>query len=92
MTVNVDTEIDLNIKKLDEMIEKIKLLEDKSKLLQFITIAEFAKLRNCSIKTAQDIFRDKTFPSENYGRQIVVELQALKNWYQVKRDKKNNCA
>ena len=38
MTVNVDTEIDLNIKKITEIIEELKLLEDKSKLLNFITI------------------------------------------------------
>lgn len=40
MNVNISTqtEIDLNIKKLDEMLDKIKLLEDKSKMLQFITI------------------------------------------------------
>lgn len=91
-TINIDTDIKEDLKMLNEMIDKIKLLEDKSKMLQFITIEEFAKLRQCSIKTAQDIFRDKTFPSENYGKLIVVELQALKNWYQVKRDKKNNCA
>ena len=93
MTVNVatTTDIDINIKKLDEMLEKIKSVEDKSKMLNFITIQEFAKIRGCSIKTAQDIFRDKTFPSENYGKNIVVELEALKNWYMTKRDK-NNCA
>lgn len=45
MNVNISTEaeIDLNIKKLDEMIEKIKLLEDKSKMLQFITIRRVCK-------------------------------------------------
>lgn len=45
MTVNVgtETEIDLNIKKLDEMLGKIKLLEDKSKMLQFITIRRICK-------------------------------------------------
>lgn len=91
MTLNIATDIDLNIKKLDEMLEKLKLIEDKSKMINFITIAEFAKIRNCSIKTAQDIFREKTFPSENYGKNIVVELQALKKWYEQKRDK-NNCA
>ncbi len=93
MNVNISTEaeIDLNIKKLDEMIEKIKLLEDKSKMLNFLTIAEFAKIRNCSIKTAQEIYNAESFPSENYGKQKVVELQALKNWYMTKRDK-NNCA
>lgn len=89
MTVNVatTTDIDINIKKLDEMLEKIKSVEDKSKMLNFITIQEFAKIRNCSIKTAQDIFNDKTFPSENFGKQKVVEIQALKKWYEQKRDK-----
>lgn len=45
MTINVgtETEIDLNIKKLDEMLNKIKLLEDKSKMLQFITIRRICK-------------------------------------------------
>lgn len=43
VNVNTETEIDLNIKKLDEMIEKIKLLEDKSKMLQFITIRRVCK-------------------------------------------------
>lgn len=56
MTINIETDIDLNIKKLDEMLEKIKLLEDKSKMISFITIKEFAKLRNCSIGTSQKIF------------------------------------
>lgn len=91
MTVNVatTTDIDINIKKLDEMLKKIKSVEDKSKMLNFITIQEFAKIRNCSIKTAQDIFNDKTFPSENFGKQKVVEIQALKKWYEQKRDKNN---
>lgn len=66
MTVNVDTEIDLNIKKITEIIEKLKLLEDKSKMLNFLTISEFAKLRQCSIKTAQDIFNSESFPAESY--------------------------
>lgn len=46
MTVNVDTDIDLNIKKVDELLEKIKLLEDKSKMITFITIKTS---QNCEI-------------------------------------------
>lgn len=87
LNLNVDSEIDLNIKKLDEMIKKLELLDHKSKILNFITISEFAKLRKCSIKTAQDIFNDSSFPSENYGKTKVAEIQAVKNWYQVKREK-----
>lgn len=88
MTVNVETDIDLNMKKLDELIDKLKLLEDKSKMLNFLTISEFAKLRNCSIKTAQDIYNASSFPSENFGKQKVAEVQAVKEWYKQKRDKK----
>ena len=87
MTVFLNSEIDTNINKLDEMLGKMKLLEDKSKMLNFITIQEFAKIRNCSIKTAQDIFNDSSFPSENYGKQKVVELEALRQWYMKKRNK-----
>lgn len=64
MNVNIDTDIDLNIQKVDELVSKLDALEDKSKLLCFITIAEFANLRNCSIATAQRIFKQKDFPSE----------------------------
>lgn len=92
MTVNIatTTDIDTNIKKLDEMLKKIKSVEDKSKMLNFLTINEFAKLRNCSISTAQAIFNDSSFPSENYGKTKVAEIEAVKNWYQVKREKNNN--
>ena len=91
MTVNLNTDTKEDITKLDgtitEIIEKLQLLEDKSKMLNFITISDFAKLRNCSIKTAQDIYNDKTFPSENFGKIKVAEVQAVKKWYEQKRDK-----
>lgn len=91
MTLNVETDIDLNIKKVDELLEKLKQLEDKSKMITFITIKDFSKLRNISLKSAQDMFNIPDFPSENYGKQKVVELTALINWYQQKRDKNDSC-
>lgn len=75
-TVNIDTNIKEELNMLNEMIEKLELLEDKSKMLQFITISEFAKIRGCSIKTAQDIFRDKTFPSENYRKAYRCRIRS----------------
>ncbi len=89
MTINIETDIDTQIKKLDETIEKLKQLEDKSRLLNFVTIQQLAEARNCSIKTAQDIFNDKSLPVEEYGKQKVVELNALINWYQQRRSRKN---
>lgn len=68
MTVNVNTNIEENIRKVDELLEKMKQLEDKSNMIKFIGIKEFAKIRNCSLKIAQDIFNEQSFPSENYRK------------------------
>lgn len=58
MILKIETDFDLNIKKLDEMLEKITLLEKKSKMINFITIQEFAKIRGCSIRHfAKNILR-----------------------------------
>lgn len=64
MNINIETDIDLNIQKVDELVSKLEELEDKSKMINFLTISEFAKIRNCSIATAQRIFKQKSFPSE----------------------------
>ena len=66
MNIHIQTDIDANIQKLDELIEKLELVEDKSKMVQFLTIKEFCKLRNCSLSTGQKLFRLSSFPSENY--------------------------
>lgn len=68
MNVNINNDFEKNLKQLDEMLEKIQLLEDKSKLLNFITIKQFSELRGCSVKVAQDIFNEQSFPSENYRK------------------------
>lgn len=89
MTLNIETDIDTQIKQLDEILEKIKLLEDKSKLLNFVTIEQLAAARKCSIRTAQQIFQDEALPVESYGKQKVVELNALLHWYQQRRGRKS---
>lgn len=91
MKVNISTDIDENIQKLNEMLQKLELVEDKSKMLNFITISQFAEIRGVSLKTARDLFNEPTFPSEDYGKNKVVELQALKEWYMVKRSKNKKC-
>lgn len=87
MTINIDADIDENIDKLDELLEKLKLLEDKSKMLNFITIKEFATIRKCSLKIAQTLFNEQSFPSEDYGKTKVAEVSAVIKWYQQKRSK-----
>lgn len=65
----------------------LKSLEDKTKLLTLVTIKEFAKMRNCSVKIAQDIFNSSDFPSEDFGKQKVVSVEGLRIWYFKKRKK-----
>lgn len=78
MTVNLQTDIDTQIKKLDEMLKKLDLLEDKSNnIIKFITIKEFAQIRHCSEQVAQRIFNLPDFPSENYAKQKAVEIRGL---------------
>ncbi len=88
MNINIDTDIDFNIRKLDELIEKLKLTEDKTKAIRLITIKEFAEIRNCSLSCARKIYLLPSFPSEDIAKTKVAELNAILNWYSQKRDKK----
>lgn len=82
MTVNLQTDIDIQIEKLNQMLEKLDLLEDKTNMIKFITIKEFAQIRQCSQQVAQRIFNLPDFPSENYAKQKAVELRGAKRMVQ----------
>ena len=87
VTLNIDTDLDELIKKCDELLSKYEQLEEQTKKIHFITIKEFAEMRGCSIKIAQDIFNLPDFPSEDFGKEKVVSIEALRNWYMQKRKK-----
>ena len=87
MTLNLDTNIEQHIQKCVELLAKYEQLEEHTKKLHFVTIKEFAEMRGCSIKIAQDIFNLPDFPSEDFGKEKVVSIEALRNWYMQKRKK-----
>lgn len=89
ITLNIDTDIDEQIKKCDELLAKYEQLEEKTKKIHFVTIKEFAEMRGCSLKIAGDIFKLSDFPSEDFGKEHVVSIEALRNWYMTKRSKKD---
>lgn len=89
MVVNIDTNCKEQMKQLEELLAKYEQLEEQTKKMQFITIKEFAEMRGCSIKIAQDIFNLPDFPSEDFGKEKVVYIGALKNWYMQQRKKVN---
>ena len=53
----------------------------------FYTPTEFAKLRNCSVQTALNIYNLYNFPCENYGKEKVALGSAIRNWYSQRRAK-----
>lgn len=53
----------------------------------FYTPTEFAKLRNCSVQTALNIYNLSDFPSENYGKEKVALGSAIRKWYSQRRAK-----
>ena len=87
MILNIDIDIDEQIRKCDELLARYEKLEERTKQLHFITIREFAKMRGCSVKIAQDLFNLHDFPSEDFGKEKVVTIEALRNWYMQKRKK-----
>ena len=87
MTFNIDTNIEEESKKIGELLVKYEQLEQQTKKIHFVTIKEFAKMRGCSIKIAQDIFNLPDFPSEDFGKEKVVSIEALRNFYMQKRKK-----
>lgn len=89
MTINIDANIEENLKKCEELLAKYEQLEEHTKKLHFVTIKEFAEMRNCSIKTAQDIFNLPDFPAESIAKEKVVSIEALRNWY-LKKHKKSD--
>lgn len=89
MTLNLDTDLDEQIEKCIELLKKYETLESHTKQLHFVNIAEFCKMRKCSIKTGQDIFNLPDFPSEDFGKEKVVSIEALKEFYMTKRSKKD---
>lgn len=87
MTFNIDTNIEEESKKIGELLIKYEQLEQQTKKIHFVTIKEFAEMRGCSIKIAQDIFNLSDFPSEDFGKEKVVSIEALRNFYMQKRKK-----
>lgn len=89
MTLNLDTNIEQHMQKCVELLAKYEQLEEHTKKLHFVTIKEFAEMRGCSLAVAQRIFNLPDFPSEDFGKEKVVSIEALKEFYMTKRSKKD---
>jgi hypothetical protein len=76
----------------EKITENVPLADNSSRKLQddiFYTPTEFAKLRNCSVSTALNIYNFQDFPSENFGKEKVALGSAIREWYKYKRIKES---
>lgn len=87
MTLEINTNTEAELQKLNEYLIKCEEAEEKTKKIHFVTIKEFAKMRGCSIKIAQEMFNLPDFPSEDFGKEKVVSIEALRKFYMQKHKK-----
>lgn len=87
MVVNIDTNCKEQIKQLEKLLAKYEQLEEQTKKIHFVTIKEFAQMRGCSLATAQAIFNLPDLAVEDFGKEKVVSLEALRNFYMKKHKK-----
>lgn len=67
MLLQINTDIDEQIKKCDELLSKYEQLEEHTKKLHFVTAKELAEMRGCSLSTALAIFNLPDFPRRRFS-------------------------
>lgn len=88
LALNVETaELVETIKKLDEVCSKIDVVSEKATTLGFITIAKMAELTGWSKKTVEELYNRRDFPSCDFGKSKVAEVNAVKEYFSVPRRK-----
>lgn len=88
MQINVNTDLDEELKKTEQILTNLKLIEDKSKALQFITIRDLEKLLGCSNAIAQEYFNLPDFPATDFPKEKKAEINAVRLFFSVPRRKK----
>lgn len=85
--INIQSDLDTNLDKVKELIKGLEDINNKATLIQFIGIKEFSKLSGWSIKTVQNLYNRKDFPSTDYGKEKKAEVHAIINYFKVPRRK-----
>lgn len=53
--------------------------------LNFITIKDFSLLTGWSIRTCQNVFNLPDFPSSDYGKEKIAEVEAVRKFFEQPR-------
>lgn len=79
--INITADLD----RINDILMALDKLDTKVNGLQFITIKQFTELTGWSTKTVQDLYNRPDFPSCDYGKQKVAEIDAIKDYFKVPR-------
>ena len=87
LEVKVDTNISEEIEKVKDLIKHLDIVQEKTKLIQFISIKEFSQLSGWSEKTVQELYNKPDFPSTDLGKEKKAEVHAIIDYFKVPRRK-----
>ena len=88
-TINIQTDLDEALNKLQQICNKLDEAEEKAQRLQFITPKKLAEMTGWSLKIAQETFRRKDFPTCDFGKEQIAYVEAVRNYFLVARRKEN---
>lgn len=83
--MKVETNLPEQLKDLTQICQKLEEFENKVQKLMFLTIKETEKLTGWSNKTVQNLFNRPDFPSCDFGKEKIVEVNAMRNYFSVPR-------
>ena len=78
-------DIDAQTEKLERAVELLNQVKENSIGLKFLTVEDVMKATGFSKTTVEKLSRDPEFPSCNYGRAQVAELNAVIKYFSVPR-------
>lgn len=78
-------DIDSQIEKLERAVELLNQVKENSIGLKFLTVEDIMNVTGFSKATVEKLFKDPEFPSCNYGRAQVAELNAVIEYFSVPR-------
>ena len=87
VNISLDTNIDEELDKIKELVNRLNEVKEKANLIQFISIKEFSKLTGWSEKTVQELYNKADFPSTDFGKEKKAEVHAIIDYFKVPRRK-----
>ncbi len=83
-------ELDFAVEKLENLLDVLKKINEQDKILKFVDIEQVMKATGFSKKTVQDLFKDPEFPTCNYGKKQIAEVNAVIKYFSSPRRKEDS--